>query len=135
MSGHSGFTVLEVMAAAVMLAAAMVITVQVLALSRAQARDSQRRQLAIQVAGNLLERLTATNWDRLDSAVADAKERSKESVSRLPGGELDVTIESDSAPPRSRRITVTIRYRSRGGEFTSPVRLTAWSFAAEGTDE
>jgi type II secretory pathway pseudopilin PulG len=134
-SFRHAFTILEVSAAGVMLATAMVIAVQVLALSSAQAREVERRQFAIQEAANLLERLTAAAWDTLNTDLAAAQQLPAESQSRLPGGELKVAIETIAGPPASKRIAVEIRWRNRSGEFTSPVRLTAWVYRPEAADE
>lgn len=126
-----GFTLIEVAAAGVMLATALVITVQVLTLSSAQAREVERRQFAVQEAANLLERLAVAPWDALGSETAASQKLSTEALSRLPGGDVNVAIESDDEPANSKRIAVTIRWRNRSGEFTAPVRLTAWVFRPE----
>jgi hypothetical protein len=133
--GRAAFSVLEVIAACVMLATAMVITVHVLTLSWAQSREIERRQFAVQEAANLLERLTGAPWETLDAELAAAQQLRPEDLSRLPGGELDVVIEPGGDAPRSKRIAVTLRWRSRSGDFTSPVRLTAWVFAAGSANE
>jgi type II secretory pathway pseudopilin PulG len=132
---RAGFTLIEVAGATVLLATAMVIAVQVLSLSTAQARDAERRQLAVQVAANIMERLTSAPWETLDADLAAAQTLPDESVSRLPSGELKVTIAADTGQPRAKRITVNIQYKNRAGEFLTPVRLTAWSFAPEGANE
>jgi Tfp pilus assembly protein PilV len=124
-----GFTLVEATAAGVMLAAALVITAQLMTLSAAQTREVERRQLAGQQAANLLERLTATPWDELTAELAARQQLSADAQSRLPGVNLTVTVDAGDEQPASKRITVEIRWRNRAGEFTAPVSLSSWVFA------
>jgi hypothetical protein len=130
-----GFTVFELAMAVFLLAVAMSVTVQLLGSIAAERRAVGRRELASREVANLMERLTARPWSRLsDEGVKDAG-ISESGRDALPGAELTVRVDEARGGPDlpGKRVSVSLRWRNRAGEFDAPVRLTTWVYApAEG---
>ena len=130
-----GFTLPEVLVAAVVLGAAMTVCVQVLSAMAASDREAERRTMALAEAGNALERFSGTPWSELTpEAAADAR-LSQSAAERLPGGELKVNIENLDTQPPAKRIMVEVRWPGRQGRSAVPVRLTAWVHRAAAEQE
>jgi prepilin-type N-terminal cleavage/methylation domain-containing protein len=122
-----GFTLIEIAVSVVLLAAAMMLTVQVLGWVASGRRASERRQWAAQEAANVMERFTALPWERISPESARAVTLSPEARQGLPHEELAVSVD-DQDGGRSKRVSVRIRWRNRAGEWDAPVRLTAWVY-------
>jgi type II secretory pathway pseudopilin PulG len=117
-----GFTLVETGIAAVMLAIAMGLTVQVVAWVAAERRASERRRCAVQEVANLMERVTAQT--HLTPEAARAFLLSEPARGLLPGAELSVSVEE--VPAGSRRVSLRLRWKDRAGDWDAPVRLTSW---------
>ena len=131
----TGFTLLEVSVAAVVLVLVMAITVQVLGWATAERRAAERRQWARQEATNVLERLTAQPWDRLTAESAAMLELSPQARAVLPEGELRIEVTSQPGPPRAKRLSVDVRWQRPAGQPDASVRLTTWVYPRGGTTE
>lgn len=130
-----GFTLPEVLVAAVVLGAAMTVFVQMLSAMAARDREAARRTTALAEAGNALERLTAMPWNELTPELAAQASLSPAAAEHLPGGELQASIESLESQPPARRIAVEVRWKDRRGRPATPVKLMAWVHRAMAGDE
>jgi Tfp pilus assembly protein PilV len=119
-----GFTLIETGIAAVMLAVAMGLTVQVIAWVAAERRASERRRCAVQEVANVMERVTARTQAHLTPEAARDFQLSEPARGVLPGAELSVSMEE--IPAGSRRVSIRLRWKNRGGEWDAPVRLSSW---------
>jgi prepilin-type N-terminal cleavage/methylation domain-containing protein len=122
---REGFTLVEIMAAAVMLAVAMSLMLELVGWVARERRASERRQRAVQEAANVMERLTARAWDDLDEEGVAGLELSPPSRKALPGGELKVAVAAAEGTGL-KRVEVSVRWRNRSGEPEAPVRLVSW---------
>jgi hypothetical protein len=123
-----GYLLVELSMATMLLAVAMVLTVQLLGWTASERRAVERHERAVQEAANLMERLTALPWDRATPEAAAAVQLSPSSRQALPGCELTASVVSLGTDPPAKRIRVLIRWRNRSGVFEAPVRLTAWIY-------
>jgi hypothetical protein len=123
-------TLVELTIAALLLGVAMTATVQILGWVAAERRSLERRQCAVQEAGNLMERLSARPWDRLPAAGVRDVTLSEPARRLLPGAELTVAVDEPdrTGPVESKRIALRIRWRNRAGGWDAPVRLSAWTY-------
>jgi hypothetical protein len=120
------FTTCEAALAVLLLAVAMTTTVHVLGWVAADRRAIERRQWAIQEAGNLMERLTAQPWETIDADSARALVLSEEVRRKLPEPELTIDVDDRDAGRGAKRLALRLRWRNRSGGWERPVRLTAW---------
>jgi type II secretory pathway pseudopilin PulG len=118
-AGRPGFSLIEGTVAVVLLIVAMSTTVKALSWISRERQALDRRAIALQEADNLLDRLTS----RIDTPPT----LSPEAEAALIDGSimLERSIEASEGDGLE-RLTVTVRYRDRGGEPAAPVRLTTW---------
>jgi len=127
-----GYSLMEVTAAASLLAVVMLIAVPSLRWVAAGRRDAADRQLATQEIANVLERVTARPWSDLTPDAVASEELSAEARARLPAFELHVAVTTISDKPRAKRVTVELRWNDTAGRPMAPVRLSAWRYEREG---
>ncbi|MHC5538961.1 type II secretion system protein [Singulisphaera rosea] len=121
------FTLIEITVISAMLVAAMATTLQVVSWVAIQRRATDRRQLAIQEVANLMERLAARPWNRLNAEGDQALALSDSARSGLPGARLEVDVDV-LASEGAKRIRMRLSWRNRAGTMEAPVRLTAWRY-------
>jgi hypothetical protein len=123
-----GSLLAEVTMAAVLLMIAMTLTVKVMGYAGIERRATERRQRALLEVANLMERITAYQFDEVTSGLAGRMTLSDEARRSLPDPELVVNVaEKPSGVGRkAKRIAISLRWRGRSGEWERPVRLTSW---------
>ena len=129
-STRRGSLLAELAISGALLMVAMALTVKVLGWIGAERHNFDRRQCALHEAGNLMERLTSRSFDAVTGAAVKQVALSPQAKKALPGADLQVdVVENDRAGgPGSKRVALQIRWRSRSGEWDSPVRLTSWIY-------
>jgi prepilin-type N-terminal cleavage/methylation domain-containing protein len=125
-----GFTLAEVLVAAVVLGAALAVTVQLSGGLRTKQREAHRRACALAEANNCLQRLTATPWNELTPERAAECRLSAHAAAQLPGGELKIDIATED---ETKRILVAVRWRDAADRPVAPLRLAAWVHRADAT--
>ena len=128
MRKRRGFTLLELSVACVLLAAAMVVAVQLLGWVALGRRAAERRQWASQEVANVMEHFTAGGWENATPEQANTIRLSKPARDVLPDADLFVAVAMPESEPGAKRITVELKWRNHAGEFDAPVRLTAWMY-------
>jgi Tfp pilus assembly protein PilV len=123
-----GSLLAEVTMAAVLLMIAMTLTVKVMGYAGIERRATERRQRALLEVANVMERITAHQFDQVTSDFAGRMTLSDEARRSLPDPELvvDVAEKSPGAGRKVKRIGISLRWRGRSGEWDRPVRLTSW---------
>jgi len=128
-----GFTVMEILAAAVILAAVLAVCVQLVRATTQQRRALQTRELTIQEAANLMERLAGMTWQELAGTQPAQLCLSGDALRAIPGAELKVEVVSCPGQPEAKRIAVAIAWQDDSARPVRPVRIVAWRYrAAEG---
>ncbi len=123
-----GFTLIELVAATVMLGVLITVSVRMLAATAAADRAAWQRQAAWQEAANLMERIDAMPWEQIDPAHVDQLQLPERLRQSLPDGNLQVQLETPPEEPEVKQITVTISW---GGTDTTPskkARLSMWKY-------
>jgi len=123
---RQAFTLMEMIAAATLLAALMTVCVPMLGAIAAHRRAASQRQCAIQEAANAMEHLAAADWESLKVGASPAAQLSPEARRALPDGSLTVEIASPPQEPGAKRITITVRWEDPAGRRLAPLRLVAW---------
>jgi Tfp pilus assembly protein PilV len=125
---RAGFTVIEAAVASLLLTAVFLTAIPTLGWIVRARKSAERHQVAVIAAGNLMERLTALDWDEL-TPEKTAHATLPESVLRqLPDAELKVTVTESTDIVAGRRISIELRWpESTHGTWSAPVRLTAWA--------
>lgn len=123
-----GFSFLEVIVAGVLLATTMTISLQMLHATAARHRATEMRQTAISEAANVMQRLGAVPFDKLDAQDAGQMKLSEVAGRRLPGGRLEIELAEVADQPDAKRIVVRIHWQDRTGRAAGPVQLVAWRY-------
>lgn len=118
------YLLIETAMAGFMVALGMAMTLTLLAWTVSERRMSERRGWAAQEAANLMERLTALPFFRLDSATARREAKLSTSAETvLHGAKVEAVIRSE---PPMKRIDVKLTWRGSNGRAEAPLRLTSW---------
>jgi Tfp pilus assembly protein PilV len=125
-----GFTVIEVTLALSLLAAGMVLTVQMFAMCARQRLASEQLLAAQWEASNVLEHLAALRYDELTAELANKIQPSAQLQAVLPGAKVNMTLSetpANTAEPAHKRIEVQVVWP---GEENPPrsVLLTSWKY-------
>ncbi|MBA3480388.1 MAG: type II secretion system protein [Pirellulales bacterium] len=121
-----GFTFLEVILAAAMLAVLFAITGQLIVNMKRQTRLAERHSLALRTIENSMEELTAMPWDKLDDATIAALELPAAVRDRWPDAALAGSVTASSDPVEAKRISLTLSLSPEAR--TRPASLTTWIF-------
>lgn len=132
MTARRGFTLIEMLAAATMLAAVMVIAFQAVAGIAGQHRAAVRRQTALREAANAVERLAALEWDALTPEAAKGAGLSPEARQSLPDAQLRAEVLPWLGDATARQIRVEVCWADAAGQAEAPVRLVAWRYRPAG---
>lgn len=127
---RSGFTLMEILASCLLLAALLTLCVQLVGASTTQRKAAALRETALLEAANAMERMVAGSWDSLTSEAAGQAALSPEAAESLPGGKLAVEIEPVEDDPAARRIAVEVRWEPAPGRAPERVRLVAWRYSS-----
>jgi len=128
---RNGIGLMELTVAGAVLAVMMAVSMQLLGVIACERKAASRRQTAVREAGNLMQRVSALPWEKLDRQALDELSLSETAAAELPHAELEATIEDESSPSvetKSKRIGISIRWRDSHGQPVAPVRLTAWRY-------
>lgn len=119
----AGFTIVEVMAAVVILALLMVLVAELGYWSMTERRRAAARQVALEAAGNVLESARALPWEELTPEWAAAQQLPAEAKAELPDGSLRVVVEPEKDRPRTKRVLAEVRWQVEEGKPSPRVEL------------
>jgi hypothetical protein len=122
---RKGFGLIEMAITGVLLVAGLAVTATVIEATARERKAVERRERAVRVAANLLERAACLPWDRLTPAQAEGLVNAQTTTS-LGDATIQLTIEPRLDPPARKRILVEIRWPDRPGRLEKPVRLATW---------
>jgi prepilin-type N-terminal cleavage/methylation domain-containing protein len=130
MKRHGGFTMIEVMAAMMLLAVVVGLSVTLLRAAAYQRAEIRQRHVAVQETASVIERLTALGWAELTPERARRVQLSDWARQSLPGARLDVQVVPATNEPQSKCIRAALTWRDRTGALVRPVRLVTWRYRA-----
>ncbi|MBO52805.1 MAG: hypothetical protein CMJ69_18725 [Planctomycetaceae bacterium] len=117
---RSGFTLVELLVAGVLLASTVVLVGPLLLRSGQLRQSATQRQLATQLASNVLERLDA---GQLQSQAVASATKGWDTDTWLPSLKLSTTMDRDGD---RRRATISVSWTTPTGRTARPVQLTGW---------
>ena len=124
-----GLTLLETTVAAVLVAAAGVLTAQMAASSARQQRSIAQRQVALEEASNLLEALCSQSVAELDSLNQQDRPLSGAAAEMLPDGKLEIRVAA-ADDGDARRVEVRTLWQAPQGREPHSIKLVAWVHGA-----
>ena len=128
-----GFTLVEVIAAAAMLAVLLVLAGQMLAQARRNSRIAEQRALALRTVENGLEELTARPWNEVTDEAISQLVLPPRLTRRWPQATLSGSVEEFSDPAPAKRLSLQVQLTP-----TQPVlaaKLTTWIYRAPEVEE
>lgn len=108
---RAAFTLVEIVAAAGLLAVLIVLVAELGYLSMRERTRGVARQLALEQAGNVLEAARACPWGELTPEWAAAQRLPDALKPQLPDGQLLVQVEPEKERPQTKRVTVEVRWQ------------------------
>lgn len=125
---RAGVTVTELVVAAALLSAALLLAIQTVHLAGRQQQVGRSQRLALQEASGAMERLMALPYDELTSEAAERMELAPEVRLLLPNATLQLEI-TPVDKERAKQVTVTVMWGERTGPVRPPQSLVAYRFA------
>lgn len=123
-----GVTLIEITAAAAMLAVLLASSVQVMRALATQQLAAARRVMALQTVQALTEELANVPWDKLTPDAADKLTVPDVVNLYLPAAALSATVAEEQEPVAAKRLSVELRWHAPNGQPTAPLRLTTWVY-------
>ena len=123
-----GFTFVEVVVAAAMLAVLLGLGGRMLVQARVNARMVEHRELALRTVGNALEELAAGRWDAIDEGAIDELSLPESLSRRWPEARLTGSVEEVGEPVEAKRLSLTLRLTPRQPALAAT--LTTWVYRA-----
>jgi type II secretory pathway pseudopilin PulG len=121
-----GVSVAELVFAILIVSVMLLTLARVMSIAANQRRELGRRQIAVQEANNLLERITGRDWDEIDESKLASIELSPRAKQSLPAAELRIQVQPEDGPPPAKRIVVEVGWQAHGPDAVATVRLSAW---------
>ncbi|WP_029247452.1 pilus assembly FimT family protein [Schlesneria paludicola] len=121
-----GFTLIELIGACVLLAILLSTAVPMFAIVARERRTTEQRQFALQHAVNLLEQTRQLGWSELDPGELSVPDVDAHLKAILPGVEQSLIVQAIEDESESRQIVATVRWKDRGDQFVTPIRMSYW---------
>lgn len=130
--GARGFTILEFVAAAAMLAVLTTLVGQLVVQTKRQSAVAERRDSALLVIENAMEELTAMDWDAVTDEAIAGYELPARLKKRWKAAKLTGTVEVQTEPLEAKRIALQLTLTDEARE--RPVLLTTWIYRNPGAE-
>lgn len=125
---NAGFTIIELTVTMILLAMLLSLVVPLLGTVNKQQREAERRVVAVQLVDNLLERLTAEEYDAVTQSAADQLNLGPADASFFPDAKLEILVKETGDDPAAKRVTVTLTWNDTDGVAVSPAQLTTFVY-------
>ena len=126
-----GFTLVELISTCVLLGVVFSVSVPLLVTVARERLSAEQRQFALQHAANLLERAVVKDWSELPPGEQTLTATPPDVLAMLPGLERYLTVTELPEVPRSKQVTVSIRWQGRAGKTVAPLALSAWVYPTQ----
>lgn len=124
--GRSGFTLVEMMVAGVLLTTVTMIVVPAIYWVHRERRQTEHRQIAIVEVENMMERVVGLPFNDLIQSTVDKFVLSESALRQLPDAKLNIEISESDELPQMKKILVQLGWEDHRGLSVAPVRLTSW---------
>jgi hypothetical protein len=122
-----GALLLELVISGAVLGVVVAAAIPTLAWIGREREFSRQRQAAQLEVGNLMERLTALEWNELTPQRGAQTALSPSLREQIPDAKLTVAV-TDDAALKARRVLVELRWEVVPGRPAPPVRLVSWVY-------
>ncbi len=123
-----GFTLVELISTCILMGVVFSVSIPLLTVVAHERRTAEQRQFALQHATNLLERTLTRTWSELPVGNQELAAAPADVQTLLPGLDRQVDVRELTEEPRSKQVSVSIRWHGRSGELVAPIRLSAWVY-------
>lgn len=124
---RSGSLMIELVICGLLLGIVMSAIIPTLGWLVRERKTSQERQAAILEVGNLMERLSALDWEDLTPERAAQFKVSDALARQLPEANLAISIEADDSES-TKHILIELKWEIAHGGPAPPVGLAAWMY-------
>jgi prepilin-type N-terminal cleavage/methylation domain-containing protein len=121
-----GFTFVEVIVAAAMLAVLLSLAGQMLVQARRHSRIAEQRGLALRTVENALEELTAKPWDEINDAALAQLAVPASLARRWPQAAFTGAVAESDQPVASKRLTLQLQLAPSQPALSA--KLTTWIY-------
>lgn len=129
-TARRGYGLVELAMAVFLFMVAMSLLVRVVGWVGRERRAAERRLMAVHEISNILERVSAEPYDRIDAKRVEELAGTSVAAAALPEPRWEAEVTAADVPaPRSKRVRLSLRWKSLAGNWEAPVRLVAWVFA------
>lgn len=127
-----GSMLLELIMSTALLAALLIIVSQVIVRLQTQSKLVDQHFVAQQTLQNLLEELTTSDWQDLNTASISELKVPVWVQSKLPEAKLTGDVASEAEPVVAKRITLNIVWLDATRTTRRPLSLTTWVYRQTG---
>ncbi len=120
-TSRKGSFLLETAAGGALLAIAFLLVLRLVGWVAAERREEDRRQVAVSLAANVLERISAQSPETWESRTEPVETYQPDAVRLLPGGSVAIAFEN-ADPAGLKRVRVSVVWDGA----PAPQRMTAW---------
>ena len=126
MNTRRGFTFIEVIAAAAMLAVLFTLAGQMLVQARRHSRVAEQRALALRTVENGLEELTARPWDEINDGAIAKLALSQPLARQWPQAKFSGSVEELADPAPAKRLSLQLALTPNQPALSA--KLTTWIY-------
>ena len=128
-SRRRGYTAFELTISVILLMAASTITLKVVTWIGAERRAADHVLWVNETLSNAMERVSTEPFESVGTDRANAILKELQEGRTLPSAEWKAeVVDVVDSKPASKRVSLSVRWKSRSGEWTHPVRLTSWVY-------
>jgi prepilin-type N-terminal cleavage/methylation domain-containing protein len=128
MNTRHGFTFIEVIAAAAMLAALFALASQMLVQAQRHSRVVEQRALALRTVENGLEELTARPWDEINNGAITRLALPQPLARQWPQARFSGSVEELADPAPTKRLSLQLALTPNQPALSA--KLTTWIYRA-----
>lgn len=123
-------TLIELIAAASILAVLLASSVQVIRVLDKHRQSTERRAIALQTTQALLEELSNTPWEQLTPEAASKLQIPDAVTDYLPVARIVASVDDETDPVAAKRVAVAIEWTTAAGNLNA-TQLTTWVYAEQ----
>ncbi|MBI3862957.1 MAG: hypothetical protein HY290_13785 [Planctomycetia bacterium] len=130
-----GALLVELLVCGALLGVVITATIPTLRRIVRQRKVTEQRQAAVLEVDNLMERLTAIDWDELTPERAAEFELSPAIGELFPEPRLGIAVAVDPDDGAAKQVRISLSWQEASGVSAAPVRLSAWVYRRRNSTE
>lgn len=121
-----GTTILELVVASLLVATMLTLALEAMSTASAGRRRFDERQLAIELANDLVEQVGLLAYDDLKAPTILSLPAAEMVSRRLAGGKAMVEVIEQDQAPRSKHVVIVVRWNAPAARAEPKVRFSIW---------